>query len=117
MTTWIATARIAFGVFDVEHRETHAGIDSGSLPQHVLPPAGDDDLIALRVKGFGKSASYTGTAACDENCVIAKSSWWPPMSLSRSFARCSCKEEPVSDWAIIRYRATVLEEEFWMEAR
>jgi hypothetical protein len=38
----------------------------------VLPPAGDDHLIAERVKGFCKAAADAGAASSDEDGVAGE---------------------------------------------
>ena len=41
----------------------------------LLAAAGDDDLVAERVEGFGEAAADAGAAAGDEDGVAGGDSW------------------------------------------
>ena len=59
----------AGGVFDVEYDGGHAGIGGDCFIEHLFAAAGDDDVIAEFVEGFGETAADTGAAAGDEDRI------------------------------------------------
>ena len=59
----------AGGVFDIERGGLHAGVRRRRLVEDALAAAGDDDLIAEGVKGFGESATDARAAAGDQDGV------------------------------------------------
>jgi hypothetical protein len=58
------------GIGDIERDKCHAGIGAGHFLQGLPAPAGDDDLVAERMKGFRQAAADARAAARDENGVI-----------------------------------------------
>ena len=63
------------GVSDIERDGCHPRIGGRHFLQGLLTPAGDDDLVAERMKGLRQAAADAGAAAGDENGVVGEFHW------------------------------------------
>ena len=63
------------GALDVEREGFHAGVGGGGLVERSLAAAGDDDLVAPFVEGFGERAADAAATAGDEGGVYGCGSY------------------------------------------
>ena len=73
----------AADVIDVELQRPHAGILRHDAFELRPAAAGDDDLVAERVKRFGQPAADAGAAAGDQNGVAGHVHGGAPLGVDR----------------------------------
>jgi hypothetical protein len=56
-------------VFDVQDRGLHSWIRGDGFFKQLLAPAGDDHLVAERMKGLRECPPDARTPACDQNRI------------------------------------------------